>query len=83
MTAKITTTYPEVHSLEESLAILDKYKDQMTDKQYRQNRSIIANHAIENMYANEQDIINLLQVDKGEKTPNQIIAEYKREWGVL
>mgnify|MGYP003503322184 FL=1 len=74
--------YPEVHSLEESLAILDKYKDDLTKEQYEQNKSIICGFAIENMFANEEDIINLIKVDKQEKTPDEIIAEYKKEWGV-
>ena len=74
--------YPEVHSLKESLAILDKYKDDLTKEQYEQNKSIICGFAIENMFANEEDIINLIKVDKQEKTPDEIIAEYKKEWGV-
>jgi hypothetical protein len=35
------------------------------------------------MFANEQDIIDLIKVDKGEKTSDEIINEYKKEWGVL
>ncbi|EAK5483652.1 hypothetical protein CYU00_09105 [Campylobacter coli] len=54
--------YPEVHSLEESLAILKKYKDDLTKEQYEQNKSIICGFAIENMFANEEDIINLIKV---------------------
>ena len=74
--------YPEVYSLEKSLAILEKYKDELSVEQYEQNRSIICNHAIEGMFANEQDIIDLIKVGKG-KTPDEIINEYKKEWGVL
>ena len=75
--------YPEVYSLEKSLAILEKYKDELSAEQYEQNRSIIYSHAIEGMFANEQDIIDLIKVDKGERTPDEIINEYKKEWGVL
>ena len=74
---------PEVYSLEKSSAILEKYKDELSVEQYEQNVSIICNHAIEGMFANEQDIIDLIKVDKGEKTPDEIINEYKKEWGVL
>ncbi|MDD5785854.1 hypothetical protein [Campylobacter lanienae] len=74
--------YPEVHSLKESLAILDKYKDDLTKEQYEQNKSIICGFAIENMFANEEDIINLIKVDKQEKTPDEIIAKYKKKWSV-
>ena len=62
--------------------VLDKYKDELTKEQYEQNKSIICGFAIENMFANEEDIINLIKVDKQEKTPDEIIAEYKKEWGV-
>ena len=64
--------YLEVYSLEKSLAILailEKYKDELSAEQYEQNVSIICNHAIEGMFANEQDIIDLIKVDKGEKHP--------------
>ncbi|MFK0518736.1 hypothetical protein ACISCP_09160, partial [Campylobacter coli] len=47
--------------------------------QYEQNKSIICGFAIENMFANEEDIINLIKVDKQEKTPDEIIAEYQEK----
>ncbi|WP_086226667.1 MULTISPECIES: hypothetical protein [Campylobacter] len=74
--------YPEVHSLKESLAILDKYKDDLTKEQYEQIKSTICGHAIENMFANERNIINMIKIAKNEKTADEIIAEYKKEWGV-
>ena len=46
--------YPEVYSLEKSLAILEKYKDELSVEQYEQNRSIICNLAIEGMFANSK-----------------------------
>lgn len=54
-------SYPEVHSLEESLKILKKYKNEVTQEQYEQNKSIIGNHAIESIYLNEYDIKYLLK----------------------
>ena len=74
--------YPEVHSLEESLAILKKYKDDLTKEQYEAIRSNIGNFAIEDMFLNEQDIIDNVKIKKGEATANEIITEYKKEWGV-
>lgn len=32
------------------------------------------------MFANEEDVINLIKVDKQEKTADEIITEYKKEW---
>ena len=74
--------YPEVHSLEESLAILDKYKEQLTQKQFMAIKSNIHNFAHENMYLNEEDIIGNIKIIKGEATSDELIAELKKEWGV-
>ncbi len=73
--------YPEVHSLEESLAILQKYKDDVTKEQYEAIRSNIGNFAIEDMFLNERNIIDNIKIIKGEATANEIITEYKKEWG--
>ncbi|MFX4284799.1 hypothetical protein [Aliarcobacter butzleri] len=77
-----TTTYPEVYTLVESLAILDKYKDDLTEEQYKQNKSVISSFAIENMYLNEKNILNLIQIDNG-VNPNELITQYKKEWGII
>ena len=74
--------YPEVHSLKESLAILDKYKDDLTKEQYRAIRSNIGSFAIEGMFLNQRNIIDNIKILKGEMTANEIIAEYKKEWSV-
>ncbi|MFW2613056.1 hypothetical protein [Aliarcobacter butzleri] len=77
-----TTTYPEVYTLAESLAILDKYKSDLTEEQYKQNKSVISSFAIENMYLNEKNILNLIQIDNG-VNPNELITQYKKEWGII
>lgn len=78
-----TTTYPEVYTLAESLAILDKYKDDLTEEQYKQNKSVISSFAIENMYLNEKDILDGIKILKGEATADELIANQKRNWGIL
>ena len=84
MTKKVDTTiYPEVYSLAESLAILDKYKSDLTDEQYQQNKSVISSFAIENMYLNEKDILDGIKIQKGEATADELIANQKRNWGIL
>lgn len=80
---KLNDSCIEVHSLEESLAILDSYRDNLTDEQYKSIYSNICNFAIENMFANKQDIIELIQIEKGEKTADFIIAQHKNQWGLL
>lgn len=72
--------YPEVHSLEESLAILKKYKDDLTKEQYEAIRSNIGNFAIEDMFLNEKDIIDNVKIIKGEATANECIVALKKEW---
>lgn len=78
-----TNNYPEAHSLEESLAILESYRNNLTETQYKSIRSNICNFAIEDMFANQQDIIELIQIEKGEKTADEIIAQHKSQWGLL
>jgi len=74
--------YPEVYSLDESLAILDKYKNDLTIEQFNNIRSTIHNFAIENMFANERDIIDCVKIQKGVKTAAELIVQYKKIWGV-
>ncbi|MDD5786797.1 antitoxin VbhA family protein [Campylobacter lanienae] len=74
--------YPEVYSLKESLAILDKYKDDLTKEQYEVIRSNIGSFAIEGMFLNQRNIIDNIKILKGEITADEIIAEYKKEWKI-
>ena len=69
--------YPEVHSLEESLAILDKYKEQLTQEQYERIKSTISGHAIENLYANERDVIALVEMEVKNLSGDETIQELK------
>ncbi|WP_297882435.1 hypothetical protein [uncultured Campylobacter sp.] len=57
--------YPEVYSLEESLAILKKYKSELTREQYESVNSTIRGFAIEDMYLNERDIKDLVAIHNG------------------
>ena len=82
MTKKIDITYPEVYSLSESLAILDKYKSNLTDEQFDNIKSVISSFAIENMYLNEKDILDGIKIQKSEATADELIANQKRNWGI-
>ena len=57
--------YPEVYSLEESLAILKKQKSELTREQYESVNSTIRGFAIEDMYLNERDIKDLVAIHNG------------------
>ncbi|MFW3399577.1 hypothetical protein [Aliarcobacter butzleri] len=78
-----TTTYPEVYTLAESLAILDKYKDDLTDEQFNNIKSVISSFAIESMYLNEKNILDGIKIEKGEVTADELITQYKKEWGII
>ncbi|MFY4767505.1 hypothetical protein ACOTV5_02605 [Aliarcobacter butzleri] len=78
-----TTTYPEVYTLAESLAILDKYKDDLTEEQFNNIKSVISSFAIESMYLNEKDILDGIKIQKGEATADELITQYKKEWGII
>ncbi|EAK1209136.1 hypothetical protein A9463_09095 [Campylobacter coli] len=71
--------YPEVYSLEESLAVLKKYKDDLTKEQYENIKSNIGTHAIESIYLNGLDIIMLVKKNVYGLSANEIIAEYQEK----
>lgn len=54
--------FPEVYSFEESVAILNKYKDKLTKEQYDSIKSNIGTHSIEDIYLNERDIKMLVDM---------------------
>ncbi|HHS6700353.1 TPA: hypothetical protein ACTN8S_001853 [Campylobacter jejuni] len=71
--------YPEVHSLEESLAILKKYKDDLTKEQYEGIKSVICGHAIENIYCNELTIQLLVKKNVYGLSADEVLTEYKEK----
>ena len=66
----------------QSIAYLDKYKDQITQEAYDRILWVIGTQAIEDIFPNEQDIKDLIRVENGEITTDELIEEHKREWGV-
>lgn len=70
-------TYPEVNSLEESLAILKKYKNEINKDNYDSIVSVISGHAIENIYANERDIVLLVDMAKNNLSTDEAIKRAK------
>ncbi|AII14001.1 hypothetical protein CIG1485E_0123 [Campylobacter iguaniorum] len=66
--------------LEESLLILEKYRNEITTEQYQQNRSIIYNYALDGRYMDEEGVVVLIEIDKKSKmtTWNDLIAKYKK-----
>ena len=54
---RINNHYPDSVSKIQSLEILEKYKADLTIKEYKAILSSLCSHALENMYLNEKDIL--------------------------
>jgi len=54
---RINNHYPDSLSKVESLSILEKYKADLTTKEYNVIYSSLCSHALEHMYLNEKDIL--------------------------
>jgi hypothetical protein len=67
----------------QSIAILDKYKDETSQEAYDRLLYVIGTQAIENIFPNERDIKDMIRVEKGEITTDELVEEYKREWGIV
>ena len=76
---EIIKNYQESNSLKESLEILKRYKNDVSKEDYEDIKGIIGNHAIENSYADELDIIALVKQSVYGLSADEIIAEYKEK----
>jgi len=66
----------------QSIAILDTYKDEISSEAYDRILYVIGTQAIEDIFPDERDIKDMIRVEKGEITTDELIKEYKKEWGV-
>jgi hypothetical protein len=64
----------------QSIAYLDKYKDEISQEAYDRILWVIGNQALEDMFMDEQGVKNLIRVEKGEITGDELINEYKKKW---
>lgn len=64
----------------ESIEILNSFKSELTKEQYDNILSNIGTHAIEDMFPDYEDIYNLVQVEKGLITPDEIVNNYLSKW---
>lgn len=83
---KIVRNAPEAHSLEESLSILEKYRDKVPSYSYGIAASIIKNNALEDLYLNETAITAILvcnsykTVAEKEKFIEEYVEDVKKEY---
>ncbi len=66
----------------QSIAILDTYKDEISQEVYDRILYVIGTQAIEDMFVDEESIKNLIRVEKGETSTEEVIQAYKKSWGV-
>ena len=70
----------------QSIAILDKYKDQISQEAYDRILWVIGNQALEDMFMDEQGVKDLIRVENGEITTDEMVEEikqrYQKKWGV-
>jgi len=68
----------------QSIAILDKHKDKISQEAYDRILYVIGTQAIEDMFMDEQGVKNLIRVENGEITTDELIEEikqrYKKKW---
>ncbi len=71
----------------QSIALLNKYKNEISKEAYERILYVIGTQAIEDMFVNEQGIKDLIRVEKKEITTDELVEEikqrYKKKWGVL
>ena len=64
------------HKRQQSYEYLDKYKDEISHDAYEMIKQTIGSHAIEDMFLTDNEIYNLVRVEKGEITTDELVAEY-------
>lgn len=61
---------------QESYNHLNKYKDEISKEEYERIESTIGSHAIEDMFLAEDEVCNLIRMEKGEISADELVAEY-------
>ena len=68
----------------QSIAYLDKYKDEISQEAYDRILYVIGTYAIEDMFMTEEDIKDMIRIEKGEITTDALIEEikerYQKKW---
>jgi len=72
----VLNRYPEVTNEQASMAILKKYESELTYIQYQLVSYAVSTNAHEGLYCNEDDIILLVKIAKGELDGNDVIKDF-------
>ena len=61
---------------QESYGYLSKYKDEISNEAYERIESTIGSQAIEDMFLPEDEVYDLVRMEKGEISADELVAEY-------
>jgi len=61
---------------QESYNHLNKYKDEISKEEYERIENTIGSQAIEDMFLTENEVYNLVRMEKGEISADELVAEY-------
>ena len=61
---------------QESYNYLSKYKDEVSEEGYERIENTIGSQAIEDMFLTEDEVYNLIRMEKGEINADELVAEY-------
>ena len=68
----------------QSIAILDKHKEEISQEAYKRILYVIGTQALEDMFVEEREVQNLIRVENGEITTDELVEEikqyYKKKW---
>jgi len=72
------------HKKARSVGYLDKYKDEISKEAYNSILYVIGTQALENIFVTEESVKNMIRLENGEITEDEIVKEikkkYKKRW---
>ncbi len=69
----VQNDYPNTHSKEEAMQVLERYKTQLSAYEYEVILNSLCSHALEKIYLNEKNILLSIAQLRGEITLNEIV----------
>jgi len=67
----------------QSINILNSYKNEVTKESYDRILYVIGTQAIEDMFMSKKSIKNLIRIERGKISTEDLLKEYKKEWGII
>lgn len=67
---------------QQSYNYLEEYRGELSEEAYERIKQTIGTQAIEGMFSTLESVENMVRIEKGEATADEIILKYKKKWGV-